>query len=255
MIICKSPKVILVEIPGAKCEAIFNLFAPYVQKEWQGESVSTNQRYFRFSESLLNRLEIDPKDYYKVVGVRNPYTRLIDIYQNYYKSPEAGVQKNFGNNLRFYLARHTGLNPFPSQEFHHMFPEGDFKSFVEFMDYILTKFRLDISRKYIGAADQYSYIENDSWLKFEFIASFETLKLDVADLSQEFNLEIVDTFSSIEEQNELEQGNLLEYYDEETLKVVNRLFVRDFVYFGYKQLSVFDLNCKKELEALILQTK
>jgi len=250
MIISEPKKAIIVEIPGTKCEKISELFAPHVMEKHQlVQSIKTNERFSGFSRSLssFTQLEIDPKDYYKIVAVRNPYSRLIDIWENYYKFPEKSIDRTFANNLRFSFARHTGLNPFPAQEFHHMFPEGDFKSFIVFLDYILTKFSLNIARKYIGAADQYSYIENDDWIEFDLIASFETLQLDIADIAKQFNLEITETFDLIEERNRQEQNNLISYYDEEMLKIVNRLFIRDFVYFQYSKLSLFDLNQAKKI--------
>lgn len=255
MIISEPKKAIVVEIPGAKCEGISKLFAPHVLEEHKVfQSINTNESYSTFSKSLssFTQMGIEPKDYYKIVVVRNPYSRLIDIWETFYKSPEKSIHRTFANNLRFSFARHTGLNPFPAQEFHHMFPEGDFKSFVIFLDHILTKFSLDIARKYIGAADQYSYIENDGWIEFDLIASFETLKLDIGDIGKQFDLEVTETFGSIEEQNEQEQKNLLKYYDEETLKIVNRLFIRDFVYFQYGKLSLFDLNQAKKIEVALI---
>ena len=250
MIISESKKAIIIEVPGTKCESISKLFTPHLLEKHQSEkSIHVNDRFSSFSKSLplLTQLEINSQDYCKIIAVRNPYTRLIDIWENYYKSPASNFNKTLANNLRFTFARHTGLNPFPSQEFHHMFPEGDFKSFVNFLDYILTKFSLDIARKYTGAADQYSYIENDSWIEFDLILSFETLELNIDDISKKFNLEVCETFVSIEEQNRQEQARLLEYYDEESLKIVNRLFIRDFVYFKYSKLSFFDLKETKKV--------
>ncbi len=87
-------------------------------------------------------------------------------------------------------------------------------------------------------------------LNSNLIASFETLKLDFTDINRQFHLETAETPISIEERNKQEQKNLLDYYDEEILKIVNRLFIRDFVYFQYSKLSLFDLNEAKKMEVV-----
>lgn len=245
MLVCQPKKIIFVQIPGAECDSLNRAIASSaLDCHKEHEFGRAANRYPRFAESLplLTKSGIDCKDYFKLVLVRNPYHRLIDIWQDYYKSPEDNIYRDsLLDNLRFTFARHTGLNPFPAQEFHQMYPEGDFRSFIFFLDDILSKFRLDLARKYIGAADQYSYIDNDSWTEFDYIASYETLNLDIANLNQKFDLKIIELLCD-REQNQEEQMKFAEFYDEETLKIVNRLFIRDFVYFGYEKMSLLELE-------------
>lgn len=254
MLVSKSKQIIFVQVPGTQCSQLTEIIAPYaLDFEQDKELTPQSDRYSRFSESIpsLMRSNIDPKSYFKIVLVRNPYHRLIEIWQEYYKSPEDKIEPTFTNNLRFAFARQTGLNPFPTQEFQQMYPDGDFKSFVEFLDYILSKFNLDIARRYVGAADQYSYIENNLWAEFDYIVSYETLNVDIANLSEKFDLEATQLLLNEQERNEEEQKQFLEFYDEESLKTVNRLFIRDFVYFGYKQLSLFELNQTEQLKTFV----
>lgn len=263
MIIADKKKAIFIHIEKTGGRSITKLLAPYISEKYRqknsrmpgsgrgwGPTWHINPQHSRFSESLpiLDSFYIDPQEYFKFAIVRNPYSRLLSVWLNKYRSP-MDVHKTVANTLRFQIAKYTGIKKFPSQHFYEMYPDGSFKNFVLFIDYIVTNNSPEVARRYIGATDQYSYIENDRNLKFDFIGKLENLNLDLAAINDRLQLtkgyEIPHLNKNDQSKN---KQKFLEFYDNESIEIVNRLFVRDFDFFGYEQLSLENQSQESQTE-------
>ncbi|MCC0176151.1 sulfotransferase family 2 domain-containing protein [Waterburya agarophytonicola K14] len=252
MIIADKKKAIFIHIEKTGGRSITKLLAPYISEKYRqknsrmpgsgrgwGPTWHINPQHSRFSESLpiLDNFNIKPQEYFKFAIVRNPYSRLLSVWLNKYRSP-MDVHQTITNKLRFQIAKHTGIKKFPSQHFYEIYPDGSFKNFVLFIDYIVTNYSTEIARRYIGATDQYSYIENDRNLEFDLIGKLENINLDLAAINDQLQLtkgyEIPHLNKNDQSKN---KKKFLEFYDDESIEIVNRLFVRDFKTFGYERLS------------------
>ena len=248
MIVADKKKAIFIHIEKTGGRSITKLLTPYVSEQYRiknpkmpgwGQTWHINSQHARFYESLpiLDRLNIDPQEYFKFAIVRSPYSRLLSIWRNMYQSP-MDVRETLINKLRFQFARYTGIKKFPSQHFYQMYPDGSFKNFVLFINYIATNYPPSFVRRYLGATDQYSYIENDRGIEFDFIGKLENFHTDITTINNKLeltaNLEIPHLNQDNRKKN---QKKFLEFYDEESIAIVNKIFVRDFEAFDYQQLS------------------
>ena len=252
MIIADKKRVIYIHIEKTGGSSITTLLAPHISEKYRCKNARmpnsgygwrrtwhVNRQHSRFSDSLLllDKLGIDPQEYFKFTVVRNPYSWLLSMWGNRYQSP-MNVKKTLSNRLRFIVAKLTGIRKFPCQHFYQMYPDGSFKSFILFIDYLVSNYPRSFTRRYLGVNDQYSYIENDRKIKFDYIAKLENLNRDLHEINQiaglNDDLEIPHLNKESRTKN---REKYLDYYDDESIAIVNRIFARDFEIFGYQPIS------------------
>ena len=255
MIVADRKKIIFIHIEKTAGTSIAALLLPYISKKYRSKNARMpntgrgwrktwhiNRQHAKFSESLaiIDKLDINPQEYFKFTIVRNPYSWLLSVWDNRYQ-PKLNVKENWQNKLRFKVAELTGIFQLPTQHFHEMYPDGSFKSFVLFIDYLLSNYPLSFTKGYLGTCDQYSYIENERNIKFDFIAKLEDLDRDLEKISQ--IVQIGDSLKPphLNQKRKTEsREKYLDYYDDESIKIVNRIFARDFEVFGYQ--PILDLS-------------
>ena len=255
MIIADRKKVLFIHIQKTGGTSIAALLQPYISEKYRSENAKMpgtardwrktwhiNRQHAKFSESLaiIDSLNIDPQEYFKFAIVRNPYSWLLSIWDNRYKA-ELDAKADWRRRLKFQVGKYTGLFLTPSQLFRKMYPDGSFKSFVLFIDYLLSNHPPSFTSKLVGASDQYSYIENDRNIKFDFIAKLENLDRDLEKINQ--ILQLNDSFEVPhynQKQKKKSREKYLDYYDDESIAIVNRVFARDFKNFGYQ--PILDLS-------------
>lgn len=252
MIIADRKKVLFVHIEKTGGSSITTLLTPHISKKYRSENAKMpgsgsgwrqtwhiNRQHARFSSSLplLDKFGIDPQEYFKFTVVRNPYSWLLSIWGNRYQSP-MNVKKTLSNRLRFIVAELTGIKKFHSQHFHQMYPDGSFKSFVLFIDYLVSNYPPSFTKGYLGVDDQYSYIENDRNFKFDFIAKLENLDRDLNKINQIVHLNDDLKVPHLNKESKTKnREKYLDFYDDESIAIVNRIFARDFKFFGYQPIA------------------
>ena len=248
MIIADKKKAIFIHIEKTGGRSITKLLTPYISEQYRNKNINMpgwgqtwhiNRQHAKFSESLpiLDRLNIDPLEYFKFAIVRSPYSRLLSIWRNMYQSPME-VPQTLINKLRFQFSRYTGIRRIASQHFYHMYPDGSFKNFVLFIEHIATNHPPSSVKRYLGAMDQYSYIENNRGIEFNFIGKLENFNADIVAINNKLELTASSEIPHLNKDNkERNNKKYLEFYDEESIAIVNKIFVRDFETFDYPQLS------------------
>lgn len=250
MIIADKKKIIFIHIEKTGGSSITTLLAPYISEKYRSKNARMpetgrgwrktwhiNNQHAKFSDSLpiLDKLGIDPQEYFKFTVVRNPYSWLFSVWGDQYHSPIK--RKTLVNRLRFQIGKYIGLKQMATQHFYQMYPEGSFKNFVLFIDHIVSNYPSSFIKRYVGATDQYSYIENDRDLKFDFICKLENMDRDLGKMN---NIIELDDNLKIPHRNKnskvTNKEKYLDYYDDESIKIVNRIFVRDFETFDYQPI-------------------
>jgi hypothetical protein len=251
MIIADSKKLMFVHIYKTGGSSITRFLMPYISEDFRSKYPRTTgacwQDTWHFDAiqhskladalPLLDKLNLDLNEYTKFIFVRNPYSWVLSIWNNFYRSPRGNLENNLKNSvelkLRKILNRKTNF-----QCFYAMYPDGSFKSFVLFINEVVQK-NLPIIDRVWGAVDQYSFIENDRDISFDFIGRFENLQEDVNKVYNMTNTEATAELPhEIRAENKEERQDYLKYYDEESIAIVNELFQRDFEAFGYQPIDV-----------------
>ncbi|NJL53140.1 MAG: sulfotransferase family protein [Hydrococcus sp. SU_1_0] len=110
-----------------------------------------------------------------------------------------------------------------------------------------------IIEKIWGATDQYSFIENNRDISFDFIGRFENLQEDVNKIYNMTNTEkAVEIPHEVMAENREERQDYLKYYDEESIEIVNELFHRDFQAFGYQPIGVKSSLPSRQIQSSVI---
>jgi hypothetical protein len=257
MIISESKKFIFIHIYKTGGSTITDILSPYVDEKFRSKAVKkegmgwqptwhiNKGQHDKFSQCLssLDSLNLNLDEYFIFTFVRNPYTWILSVWNNFYRYPTGNSPQDIVTTIKNKFKKLKNIlkgRPNPkshSEQFHSLFPDGSFKSFLLFLDKI-SKEETKQEKKYWGTYDQYSFIENDRNIVFDFIGKFENLETDLKKLSEKLDLDFPlnlphRTVSSAQE----ERKNYLNYYDDESLEIVNRLFKRDFQAFDYPELE------------------
>jgi hypothetical protein len=251
MIIADSRKLMFVHIYKTGGSSITRLMMPHISEDFRSEYPRTmgdcwqNTWHFdaiqhsKLAEALplLEKSNLDLDDYTKFVFVRNPYSWVLSIWNNFYQSPQGNLENNLQNSVKF-MFRGILNKKLNSQYFYEMYSDGSFKSFVLFIKAVVQR-NPPIIEKIWGATDQYSFIENNRNISFDFIGRFENLQEDVNKIYNMTNTEkTAEIPHEVMAENREERQDYLKYYDEESIAIVNELFQRDFQAFGYHPIDV-----------------
>lgn len=251
MIIADSKKLIFIHIYKTGGSSITKLLLPYITEGfrskrtkiagggWQNTWHFDRNQHSKFSD-VLPRLEksgINTDEYFKFVFVRNPYSWILSIWNNFYQSPKRNLPDSMQNSIKFML-RGIFNKKMDSQYFFEMYPNGGFKNFLLFVDEIVSN-NPQMINKVWGATDQYSFIENERMIDFNYIGRFENLQEDLNKISKLSGATKLSQMppKSINNSKQ-DRRDYLSYYDESSIKIVNKIFSRDFQKFNYQPLDV-----------------
>ena len=251
MIIADSKKLIFIHIYKTGGSSMTKLLAPYITQDFRSKQTKTTgdrwqstwhfdqNQHSKFSDVLprIEKLGINVDEYFKFVFVRNPYSWILSIWNNFYQSPKRNLPDNLQNSLKFML-RGVLNKKLDSQYFFEMYPDGSFKNFLLFIDETVTN-NPQMIPKVWGASDQYSFIENDRMIDFDFIGRFENIQEDVIKLSKLTNAEsLLEMPQKAASTGNRDRRDYLSYYDESSIEIVNKIFFRDFQKFSYPPINV-----------------
>ena len=253
MIVADRKKIAYIHIYKTGGSSITKLLMPHISENCRQANVRTsganwrktwhidNSMHSKFSSALasVDSRKIDLDEYFKFTIVRNPYSWILSVWNNFYQSPRGNSPKTLVNDFKFHLGRITNRKLFTAQYFYDMYPDGGFNNFILFLEYTI-KSNPDLAKKIWGCSDQYSFIDNDRQIEFDFIGKFETLESDLKTIfnkveGQELDVIPCETHGS--DRNKQEREQYLKYYDETSIEIVNQIFARDFQYFGYETIE------------------
>lgn len=253
MIVADQKKIAYIHIYKTGGSSITKLLMPHISKKITGGRARTSGSHWRrtwhidykmhskFHDSLpvIDSHKIDLNEYFKFTIVRNPYSWILSVWNNFYQSPLGNCRKNLANTLKFSLGKLTNKKLFTAQYFYEMYPEGGFSNFILFINYMVSE-NPKLARKIWGCSDQYSFIENDRNIKFDFIGKFENLENDLQTIFKIVEGQVIaniprETHGS--DRNKKERENYLKYYDDKSIEIVNKIFIRDFKAFDYQPIS------------------
>lgn len=251
MIVADLKKLIYVHNRKTGGSSITSLLRPYISEKFRGKNTRTEGggwqgtwhfdgiQHSKFSDALpiLDNANIDLDEYFKFIFVRSPYTWILSIWNNFYQSPRCNYENDFKGNFWFYL-RQIINKKLDSQYFFKLYPDGSFKNFILFINQAANN-DIKLPRIPIGAFDQYSFIENDRNIEFDFIGKFENIQEDMNKIYDIVGVENKSKLPHINSStNNLDRQNFLQYYDKESIKIINELFSRDFKNFNYQQIEL-----------------
>ncbi|MGL5943947.1 MAG: sulfotransferase family 2 domain-containing protein [Waterburya sp.] len=256
MIVADQKKILYVHIYKTGGTSINHLLMPYITENYRSKNSRTegnnwqrtwhvdNKMHSKFSDALhiIDNLNINLEEYFKFVFVRNPYSWILSVWNNFFRSPTGNTKMNFKNYWMIQLGKVIDsklfiIGPY-AQYFYKAYPNGGFKNFVIFIDQMITN-NPKMARKFWGCYDQYSFIENDRNIQFDFIGKFEKIESDLKIIAQIIEpnkiLDIPHTTHG-SSHNKQDRENYLKYYDQESIEIINRIFARDFKAFNYQPI-------------------
>lgn len=252
MIIADRKKIAYIHIYKTGGSSITKLLMPHISENCQNTRTRTsgshwrrtwhidNQMHSKFRDALskIDASNINLEEYFKFTIVRNPYSWILSVWNNFYQSPMGNGKKTLVNNLKFGLGKITKKKLFTAQYFYEMYPDGSFNNFILFIDRTVRE-NPQLAQKIWGCSDQYSFIENDRDIKFDFIGKFETLEDDlktIFDIVEGEDIATVPRETHGSDRNKEDRENYLKYYNDKSLEIVNRVFARDFEFFDYQPI-------------------
>lgn len=264
MITADKKKVIYIHIYKTGGSSITNLLMPYISENYRSKNPKTEgacwqrtwhidrRMHSKFCEAIpvADKLNVDLDEYFKFAFVRNPYSWILSVWNNFFQSPTGNLKmtwKNYLlNQIGKVISKKSGVIGSYAQYFYRMYPDGSFKSFILFIDRMVTE-KPELAENFWGCYDQYSFIENDRNIQFDFIGKFENLEEDLKTIFSRVEGNATASISIPHvvhgsDRNKKERQNYLQYYDRESIEIVNKVFVRDFEIFGYQPVSSLSLH-------------
>ncbi|WP_019503959.1 sulfotransferase family protein [Pleurocapsa sp. PCC 7319] len=254
MIVADQKKIIYVHIYKTGGSSITKLLLPHITEKYRSKNPKTaginwqktwhidNRMHSKFSDALpfVDELNIDLEEYFKFTFVRNPYSWVLSVWNSFFCSPMGNGSMTFKKYLITQFAKITNSTKYgpPARYFYKMYPDGGFKNFVIFIEHMASS-NPQLARNFWGCNDQYSFIENNRNIQFDFIGKFENLEKDlntifkIVDGNNILDIPHVTHGSS---HNQKDRQNYLKYYDEESIKIINKVFARDFEAFDYQPI-------------------
>ena len=253
MIIADSKKLIFVHVYKTGGSSITSLLAPYISENFRHKKVRTSgdnwqsnwhfdrRQHSKFADGLAfldkSGVDVNLDEYFKFIFVRNPYSWILSMWNNFYGSPYKNLPQTWENKLKF-AVRALINKKLDSQYFYEMYPDGEFNNFILFINQIVNH-NPQLIDKVWGATDQYSFLQNNRNIEFDFIGRFENLHSDLQKIGARTNTE---QLSQLPKQShstyKRNRQDYLSYYNSQSIEIVNQLFARDFKAFNYQPIKV-----------------
>ena len=177
------------------------------------------------------------KEYFKFVFVRNPFERLVSAYTHLHNRSHAlGAEwsqmkdDEFPSGYKNISQVDQSLKP---EIYYGLHPKAP--TFNSFVKYSLLDGNGQVTN--VHWLPQSYYVEATQWGRthsfIDFVGRFETLKEDVTKLCKKLNFEC-----EFDDLPNRDYGNrhrhYTEYYNDESIKIVSRVYKRDLELFGYE---------------------
>jgi|GEM_PF-2596208 len=253
MIISDSKKFMYVHIYKTGGSSTTDLLIPYVDQKfrkrktrkeginWQ-QTWHLEKQHATLAESLpkLEKMGVNPSDYFLFTFVRNPYAWILSVWNNFYSKPYQKKSGGLSGNLKFIakkIFKNQTQDLLQNETFYEQFPDASFKDFLVFINRIYES-GSDREKGFWGTYDQYSFLENHRGIEFDFIGRLENLEEDMSYLADKLDLP---EYSQMPHRtlkgNKVIRKKYLDFYDSESIEIVNKIFSRDFEKFDYSQVE------------------
>jgi hypothetical protein len=215
MLVSDAKKFIFLHNPKAAGSSIRKALAQYDDRDnfyWDHEDNNRLGRIVDKAHIVLDDFSVYPdiallEDYFTFGFVRNPYSRVYSAFQE--------------------RVRQWGDN------------QG--RDINEFIRTELNEINIRYDWNYIHFCPQYFFFYQGGKSRSDFIGRFETIQRDFARAVNlgglDTNLELQHLNRSSDDDGDPDRAKRPDYYlekfDAESLTIINRLYDRDFVYFGY----------------------
>lgn len=222
MMVSDRKKFIFVHNPKAAGSSIRSALAQYDDRNnvyWDHDDNARLGRVLDKAHITLDDFLVYPDallidDYFVFGFVRNPYTRLVSAFHE--RNKQLGISGDTD----------TDINQFIQTE--------------------LNEINIRFDWKYIHFCPQYFFFYQGGKCRVDYIGRFESLGRDYARAANLANLEADTDLPHLNRRStdkhdpgaaEEEIARCLEQFDPTSLAILNRLYDRDFVYFGYQKYT------------------
>jgi chondroitin 4-sulfotransferase 11 len=142
--------------------------------------------------------------YYKFTFVRNPWDRLISAYHFLLSGGMNANDMNWG--------------------------QHNLTNYIDFNDFVKNWLNEKNINTYVHFIPQHRFLESSNRIiKVDFVGKTETLNRDIEIVSNKLGKQIF-----LEKINESKHASYVDYYNQESINTVSRVYERDIELFGYK---------------------
>lgn len=205
-IVIHKYKAIYFPIPKVASSSMKKFISRILNIKGSKEHERKSPQYYNFREfPFVKKNEIlkKYKNYFKFTFVRNPYDRLVSCYEHW-------IKNEFRSNFDIYDS---------------VKPEMSFEEFVK----AISKIPDHISDGHFRS--QHTFItDRKGNLLVNFIGKIENINTDFKKVCKKTGM----PYKKLSRINKKAEKNYREYYDEETKKLVQERYKKDFEMFGYE---------------------
>lgn len=208
MIISHNEKILFIHIPknsGTEMSNVLkkkysdSLLLKWCERDGPNRGIDKMHLYYDVIHEYFSKSIL--QQYFKFCIVRNPYNKLYSAWN-------------------FIKERHNYENV------------NDFVKYKLNQDFIFGK-ELEIGDARVHYRPQYTFVFDNKGDKFvNYILKYENLNNDIKELNSEHNLEIP-LYA-----NQNINKNYINFFNKESIKKINQLYFKDFLYFNYQMIKI-----------------
>lgn len=176
---------------------------------WQGTwhyKGAQHSKLTRASKRELQKQGINIDDMFLITFVRNPYSWILSVWNNFYRNSDSPSAIRFAS----------------------LFPEKRFKDFVEF----ISLSAIGVEPPVLGSITQSLFVPKKIKSP-DFVGHFETFEADLQRLMEILDIDYSDVPHEVRHKMN-DREDFMSFYDQRSKRIVQRLFREDFERFGYE---------------------
>lgn len=176
---------------------------------WQGTWHYKNAQHAKLTPAFVKELEarnIDLNEMLLATFVRNPYSWVLSVWNNFYRVGESNSIKRF----------------------EALFPNKEFSDFTNFIAMVADGDGPPVW----GSTTQSSFVP-ESIKSPDFIGKFETFEVDLRRLAETLNISINTIPHEVQHKSD-DRSDYMSYYSAESARIIQKVFKEDFERFGYR---------------------